>query len=213
MTSSKKNGRSTITRTAAEQASAVRERLSPVMERAAHTAREQAAVAAEQARDWAAPRIEAAAERAVPAVDAVRDRIVEDMLPRLVDAVNAAALAAAAAGVAAGEALGDATDSGARKAKAGLREAADRMDRASGRKRRRTARWIRVTAFVVVGAGTVAGVAAWLRARAEDRLPGPAAVSTPTPEGLDVAVEDPQLTTATALEPQRDETPADHHGS
>ena len=32
-----------------------------------------------------------------PAVDAARDRIVDDLLPRLVDAVNAAALASAAA--------------------------------------------------------------------------------------------------------------------
>jgi hypothetical protein len=193
--------------------------------------------AAEQARDWAAPRIEhgvtkgmqavaprieAAAERAVPAVDAVRDRIVEDMLPRLVDAMNAAAQAGAAAGAAAGEALGDATDSGARKAKAGLRGAADRMERVPGRKRRRMARRIRVTALAVVGAGTVAGVAAWRRARAEDHrpwaqdtLPPAAGVSPAMPEDLDVAGEGSQLTTPTAPQPHPhpDGTPAEHHSS
>ena len=191
--------------------------------------------AAEQARDWAAPRIErgvtkgmqavaprieAAAERAVPAVDAVRDRIVEDMLPRLVDAMNAAALAGAAAGVAAGEALGDATDSGARKAKAGLRGAADRMDQVSGRKRRRRARRIQITVFAVVGAATVAGVAAWRRAQAEDHrpwaqdhLPQAAEVSTPTPDDLGVAVEGSELTTPSAPQPHPDESPAEHHSS
>jgi hypothetical protein len=190
---------------------------------------------AEQARDWAAPRIErgvtkgmqavaprieAAAERAVPAVDAVRDRIVEDMLPRLVDAMHAAALAGAAAGVAAGEALGDATDSGALKAKAGLRGAAARMNEVSGRKRRRRVRRIQITVFAVVGAGTLAGVAAWRRAQAEDHrpwaqdhLPQAAEVSTPTPDDLDVAVEGSELTTPTAPQPQPGGTPAEHHSS
>jgi hypothetical protein len=205
VTSSKnQNGRSTLPRTAAEQA---RDWAAPRIERGVT-----------KGMQAVAPRIEAAAERAVPAVDAVRDRIVEDMLPRLVEAMNAAALAGAAAGVAAGEALGDATDSGARKAKAGLRGAAARLDEVSGRKRRRRARRIRITVFAVVG--TVAGVAAWRRAQAadhkpwaQDHLPQAAEVATPTPDDLDVAVEGSELTTRSAPQPHPDETPAEHHGS
>jgi hypothetical protein len=196
--SKKKNGRSTFPRTAAEQA---RDWAAPRIEHGVT-----------KGMQAVAPRIEAAAERAVPAVDAVRDRMVEDILPRLVDAVSAAAQAGAAAGVAAGEALGDATDSGARKAKAGLRGVADRMEQVPGRKRRRRARRIQVTVFAVVGAGTLAGVAAWRRAQAEDHRPW-AQESTPTPEDLDVSVEGPELTTPSAPPPHPDQTPAEHHSS
>lgn len=242
-----------------EHAAAMREWLSPMVERAAQVAREQALVArghgrlaAGQAKDWAAPRvgaamgwatphlergmerglrvaaprIEAAAERAVPAVDAIRDRIVEQVLPRLVEAVNTAALAGAAAGVAAGEALEEATDHGARMAKAGLRTAADRAGQVSGsRRRRRVMRRARIVALAAVGAGAVAGVAAWRRARAQESwghpldgarptgsligdgartgdVPGPVPVTDLAPsQTQDVPVEGPPLTTTTTSDP------------
>lgn len=72
---------------------------------------EEARIAALHAKEWAGPRvekawrdgakaatpkIEAAAERAVPMVDTAHDTFVEDVLPKLVAAVSAAATAAAA---------------------------------------------------------------------------------------------------------------------
>ncbi|WP_149203403.1 hypothetical protein [Actinotalea subterranea] len=71
---------------------------------------EQAKVGALHAKDWAAPRVEKAlregakaaapkvekaAERAVPLVDSAHDRLVDDLLPKLVAALTAAAGAAA----------------------------------------------------------------------------------------------------------------------
>lgn len=70
----------------------------------------QAKDAAAQAKDWATPRVERAwyegrkaaqpkveqaAEKALPLVDKTHDRLVDDVLPRLVAAINAAAAAAA----------------------------------------------------------------------------------------------------------------------
>lgn len=216
------NGIGSHAGSAAERMVVIRERLSPVMGRAAQRAREQAllaraqsVLAAGQAREWAAPRIgavvdwagprlergmerglraaaprvEAAAERAMPAVDAVRDRILDDVLPRLVEAVNSAALAGAAAGAAAGEALGEATEIGARKAKAGLRAAATRAGQAGGggKRRRRAMRRVAVATLAAAGAAAVAGVAAWRRAQVEeplaDRLDGEPSTGTSLTDG------------------------------
>jgi hypothetical protein len=47
----------------------------------------------ERGLEAAAPRVELAVERVSPKVDAARDKLVEDLLPRLVDALNAAAAA------------------------------------------------------------------------------------------------------------------------
>jgi len=78
---------------------------------AAETFAHQAKEAAVQAKDWAAPRVEKAwyegmkaaapkvelaAERALPLVDRTHDRLIDDVLPKLLAAVNAAAAAAAA---------------------------------------------------------------------------------------------------------------------
>ena len=78
---------------------------------AAETFAHQAKDAAVQAKDWAAPRVEKAwyegmkaaapkvelaAEKALPLVDRTHDRLVDDVLPKLLAAVNAAAAAAAA---------------------------------------------------------------------------------------------------------------------
>lgn len=77
---------------------------------AAETLAHQAKDAAVQAKDWAAPRVEKAwyegmkaaapkvelaAEKALPLVDRTHDRLVDDVLPKLLAAVNAAAAAAA----------------------------------------------------------------------------------------------------------------------
>jgi len=77
---------------------------------AAETFAHQAKDAAVQAKDWAAPRVEKAwyegmkaaapkvelaAEKALPLVDRTHDRLVDDVLPKLLAAVNAAAAAAA----------------------------------------------------------------------------------------------------------------------
>ncbi|WP_199424717.1 hypothetical protein [Actinotalea solisilvae] len=71
---------------------------------------EEAKVAAQHAREWAtprlekalrdgaaaaAPRVERAAERSLPIVDTAHDRFVEEVLPKIVAAVNTAAAAAA----------------------------------------------------------------------------------------------------------------------
>lgn len=95
------------------QAADVGARLSDVTARAGLTAEQLAAQAKEaayQAKDWAAPRaekawyegrkaaapkIEAAAEKAIPVVDTAHDRLVDDILPKLVAAITAAAGAAA----------------------------------------------------------------------------------------------------------------------
>jgi len=77
---------------------------------AAETFAHQAMDAAVQAKDWAAPRVEKAwyegmkaaapkvelaAEKVLPLVDRTHDRLVDDVLPKLLAAVNAAAAAAA----------------------------------------------------------------------------------------------------------------------
>lgn len=95
------------------QAADVGARLSDVTARAGLTAEqlaEQAKEAALHAKGWAAPRaekawyegkkaaapkIEAAAEKAIPVVDTAHDRLVDDILPKLVAAITAAAGAAA----------------------------------------------------------------------------------------------------------------------
>lgn len=75
----------------------LREKVAPVVAVAARDAKVWATPHMERGIEVAAPRVEAAVERVSPAVDAARDKIVEDLLPRLVEAVNAAATAGAAA--------------------------------------------------------------------------------------------------------------------
>lgn len=155
------------------QVDQLRERLAPVVEHAIGIAREQAvqaAVAAGHARDWAtprvgaavergraaaAPRVEAAAERVVPAVDAARDRIVEELLPRLVEAVHHAVAAGAAAKTAAAESMSRTVEDAALSLAAATPSA-----KARARRRRRRVRtlWIALAAALVS-----AGIAAALR--------------------------------------------------
>jgi len=167
---------------AGEQVQSVdlKERLTPVVEQAAQAARDQAAsaaVAARQAREkagpavdaakeWAAPRIEkglqaagpkveAAADRVAPAVDSARDRIVEDLLPRIVEAVNAATAAGLAAQRAAGEKVSTSVENAALQVAASTPTA----------KARREMRRRRFVLFGVLAAALAAGLAALKRSR------------------------------------------------
>jgi hypothetical protein len=167
-----KDGKSSVGKGSGVTSSAVRE----AAEQTAQLAKEQAAQAAVLARaaaekaapkvgaavEWASPRLErrllaagpkaeAAAEKVVPAVDAARDRIVDDLLPRLVDAVTAAAIASA-----------NAQRSAAEKVSASL-ENAGTAAVAPPAPRRRGRRFL---LFGVLAAGAAAGVAAWRRTRA-----------------------------------------------
>ncbi|WP_091762351.1 hypothetical protein [Pedococcus cremeus] len=89
---------------AAAQAAALKERVVPAAEAAAEAARDRAA----QAKDWAmprvehgielaAPRLEKAVEGLGPRVDTARDKIVDDLLPKVAEAITAVAAASAAA--------------------------------------------------------------------------------------------------------------------
>lgn len=167
---------------AGEQVQSVdlKERLTPVVEQAAQAARDQAAsaaVAARQARDkagpavdaakeWAAPRIEkglqaagpkveAAADRVAPAVDSARDRIVEDLLPRIVEAVHAATAAGLAAQRAAGEKVSASVETAALQVAASTPTA----------KARRDTRRRRFVLFGVLAAAVAAALAAFKRSR------------------------------------------------
>jgi hypothetical protein len=62
-----------------------------------HAAKEWAAPRAQKGLDVAAPRVEAAVETVSPKIDAARDKLVDEVLPRLVDAINAATSQASAA--------------------------------------------------------------------------------------------------------------------
>jgi hypothetical protein len=97
----------------------LRETIAPAVALAARDAREWAGPKAAEAKAWAgpkaqdakawaaphiehglevaAPKVEAAVEKLTPAVDAARDKIVDELLPRVVEAVNAASVAAAGA--------------------------------------------------------------------------------------------------------------------
>ena len=62
-----------------------------------HAAKEWAAPPAQKGVDAAAPKVEQAVEVVSPKIDAARDLLVEEVLPKLVDAINAATTQAAAA--------------------------------------------------------------------------------------------------------------------
>jgi len=102
----------------------LREKVAPAVAVAARDARDWAVPKAAEARAWAGPKahdarvwatphlerglevagpkVEAVVEKLTPAVDAARDRIVDELLPRVVEAVNAASVAAAGATTATG---------------------------------------------------------------------------------------------------------------
>jgi hypothetical protein len=92
---------------AANVAEQLRERVGPAVEQAAESAMERVGPHVEAARLWAKPRVEHGIEVAAPKlesvvsglapkVDSARDKIVDEVLPRLTEAINAFAAASAA---------------------------------------------------------------------------------------------------------------------
>jgi hypothetical protein len=139
---------------------------------AAQQARESATHAAETAMVWATPRLEKARERQMatmtkaapkvehaaealtPKVEHARDRIVDDVLPRIVEAVNAAAAAVAAKT----DEAGDASVAGLKS----IKKQAHQMQKANKPKHRRR------NLLVILGAlcaAACAGFMAWKRTR------------------------------------------------
>ncbi|HEY6798538.1 MAG TPA: hypothetical protein VI248_27995 [Kineosporiaceae bacterium] len=198
-----------------------RERL---VESALRAAREQAALAAEaagHAKGWAAPRIEAAVERGLlaaaptveaaagrmaPAVDAARDRIVEDLLPRLVEAVHAASAASSAARVAAAESVSRSVEDAARSVGDAARSVAEATPTARRRRHRRRRR----TGLLLIAAATAA-VAAAVASLARGRSRQPVWEVTPTSpaEGQGRASGTPELSVvASATSGDVDAAPA-----
>lgn len=94
--------------TAATVSGQLRERIAPAVALKARDAKTWAAPrverGVERGLEVAAPRVELAVEKVSPKVDAARDKLVEDLLPRLVVALNAAAAAGHAATDVGGEA-------------------------------------------------------------------------------------------------------------
>lgn len=78
------------------QAAVAREWAAPHVEHGVDWARPRWEKAVAEGKHRAAPHVEAAARKAVPVVDTAHDRIVEDLLPKVVAAVSAAAAATAA---------------------------------------------------------------------------------------------------------------------
>jgi hypothetical protein len=94
--------------TAVTVADQLRERVVPAVGQAAETAREWGQPRVEAARDWARPRVEHGIEVAAPRlesaviglapkVDTARDKIVDELLPRVAEAITALAAASTAA--------------------------------------------------------------------------------------------------------------------
>jgi hypothetical protein len=99
---------SSLASSASSVAEQLRERVVPAVGQAAGSAKEWGQPRVEAARDWAKPRVEHGIEVAAPKlesvvtglapkVDTARDKIVDDLLPRLTEAINAFAAASAAA--------------------------------------------------------------------------------------------------------------------
>jgi hypothetical protein len=94
--------------TAATVADQLRERVVPAVGQAAESAKEWGQPHVEAARDWArprvehgievaAPRLESAVSGLAPKVDTARDKIVDELLPRIAEAITALAVASTAA--------------------------------------------------------------------------------------------------------------------
>jgi len=122
-----------------------RGKVAPTVGAKARDARDWAAPHVEHGRQAAAPKVEAAVEKVSPAVDAARDKL-DDWLPRVLEAVSAAATAGAAAGATAGE----------YRARSGDAVAVLKGDAVVKRKRGRFVRRLLLLVPVVVAAGAAA---------------------------------------------------------
>src|SRR3954451_503096 len=179
----------------------------------ARAAAEKAAPRVGAAVEWASPRIEkgllaagpaaeAAAERVAPAVDAARDRIVQELLPKIVEAVTVAATAGAAAQRTAAERVSASLEN----ASAAL--AATPPPQPSHRGRR-------VLVFGTLAAAGAAGLAAWRRSRSSapewDALTANEPAFTGGPEPTPSTLADPapsaSATTSVTEQPSPDGAP------
>lgn len=155
-----------------ERAGDLKEKVTPQAHHAALQAKEGAALAAVSAKGWAAPRLEKAKDKSVertapkvehaaealaPRVDAVHDKIVEDVLPRLVEAFSAAAAAAAMKADAARDVSQAGLSTAGKKAKAARKVAEPK------RSKRKV-----FFLLTLVGAAAAAGFAAWKRSQPTD---------------------------------------------
>ena len=173
----------------------LRDVIAPAMAVKARDAKEWAGPRAADARAWAAPhvergleaagpRVEAAVEKLTPAVDAARDKIVDELLPRVVEAVHAASVAAAGA-TAATTVAAETARSRSKDAAAVLRGEAI----VKRRKQRSRRRW-----YVVFVALAAAGGAAFAVLKRQTPQEDPWAVppgSYPTPSSEPSATGDP----------------------
>jgi hypothetical protein len=82
---------------ASSVADQLRERVLPAVGQATGSAREWAKPRVEHGIEVAAPRLESAVNGLAPKVDTARDKIVDDLIPRLAEAISAWAVASAAA--------------------------------------------------------------------------------------------------------------------
>lgn len=82
---------------AATVADQLRERILPAVGQATGSAKEWAKPRVERGIEVAAPRLESAVSGLAPRVDTARDKIVDDLIPRIAEAINAWAIASAAA--------------------------------------------------------------------------------------------------------------------
>jgi hypothetical protein len=145
--------RDQVAETASTVSEQLRDRVAPAVSARAKDAKEWAAPrverGVERGLEAAAPRVEQAVEKVSPKVDAARDKLVDDLLPRLVVALNAAA---AAGGHVASEA-GDEARERSKGAAAVLRG-----DAVAKPKKRRGRRFL---VFAMVAAAIGAAVAAF----------------------------------------------------
>lgn len=180
---------------AAKQAHAqldtVKGRLKPAVESAASSARDRGVLVAERvgpaveaARERVGPAVDSAREKVGPVVADARDRVVDDLLPRLVEVIAAASAAAIAA-----------RDNAVDQAQETATEAVKNFPVNKRKRRRRRFVFLTVTA-AAVGAGIAAAKA---RSQQEDPwTPGPS-----TPSGTSAASVNgtPRLTTAPTAAP------------
>jgi len=137
--------------------------------------------------------VEAAAERFGPAVDAARDRVVEDLIPRLAEAVHHAAVAGTSAAAVAGDTVSRTVEEAARSLAAATPTARARVAR---RRRRARALWLTLAAGVLATIATAVArrakarrAAAWEVPATEEPVSGASMVEPPTAAQPDVESE------------------------
>jgi hypothetical protein len=201
--------RDQVAETASTVSEQLRERVAPAVGAKARDAKDWAAPrverGVEKGLEVAAPRVESAVDRMSPKVDAARDKLVDDLMPRLVVALNAAAAAGHAA-----SGVGDEARDRSKGAAAVLRGDAV----AKPRKHRRR----RFLLFAMVAAAIGAAVAAFKSRSTKDdpwaipsttypgtNASGPATSSTlasgAAADALDVDLRDTAANSSTAEVP------------